>query len=238
MTLTRMPAGMPCTLGSTALFGTEELRDKANATFHKYEYKTLESWKELGLSAYAKLAYRLVTMIPKDQVSKIAKNLDKKSEAEVSEIEQIFNLPVTQPSSADAMTYAYLVYFLVMCLEEHQYFDNKVTQDDVINLLQRYEFNNVKFKDKKIIFDHFSRAILISAQYGQRVSFGDPPYDESSLWNLKTFPTKPYAVAIYPKFAQLKNASSNTGYGSDVVVFFQDDRIMVQSFRKLKEGLH
>merc|ERR1711963_432163 len=198
------------------LFGTEELRDKANATFHKYEYKTLESWKELGLSAYAKLAYRLVTMIPKDQVSKIAKNLDKKSEAEVSEIEQIFNLPVTQHSSADAMTYAYLVYFLVMCLEEHQYFDNKVTQDDVINVLQR--------------------AILISAQYGQRVSFGDPPYDESSLWNLKTFPTKPYAVAIYPKFAQLKNASSNTGYGSDVVVFFQDDRIMVQSFRKLKEG--
>ena len=147
MTLTRMPAGMPCTLGSTALFGTEELRDKANATFHKYEYKTLESWKELGLSAYAKLAYRLVTMIPKDQVSKIAKNLDKKSEAEVSEIEQIFNLPVTQPSSADTMTYAYLVYFLVMCLEEHQYFDNKVTQDDVINLLQRYEFNNGKFKD-------------------------------------------------------------------------------------------
>jgi len=216
MTLRRMPAGMPCTLGSTALFSTEELRDQANATFHKYEYRTLESWKELGLSAYAKLAYRLVTMIPKDQVSKIAQNLDKIPEGEVSEIEQIFNLPVTQPCSADAMTYAYLVHFLVMCLEEHQYFDYKVTHEDVINLLQR--------------------AILISAQHGQRVSFGDPPYDECSLWNLKTFPTKPYAVAIYPKFGRLKKASSNTGYGSDVVVFFQDDKIMVQSFRKLKEG--
>ena len=136
MTLKRMPAGMPCTLGSTALFSSEELREKANATFHKYEYRILESWKELGLSAYAKLAYRLVTMIPKDQVSKIAQNLDKKTE-DLSEIEQIFNLPVTQPCSADAMTYAYLVYFLVMCLEEHQYFDNKVTQDDVISLLFR-----------------------------------------------------------------------------------------------------
>ena len=83
---------------------------------------------------------------------------------------------------------------------------------------------------------NFSRAILISAQHGQRVSFGDPPYDECSLWNLKTFPTKPYAVAIYPKFGRLKKASSNTGFGSDVVVFFQDDKIMVQSFRKLKEG--
>ena len=149
MTLRRMPAGMPCTLGSTALFGTEELRDQANATFHKYEYRTLESWKELGLSAYAKLAYRLVTMIPKDQVSKIAQNLDKIPEGEVSEIEQIFNLPVTQPCSADAMTYAYLVHFLVMCLEEHQYFDYKVTHEDVINLLQRYEIKNGKFVDKK-----------------------------------------------------------------------------------------
>merc|ERR1711963_447125 len=149
ITLRRMPAGMPCTLGSTALFGTEELRDQANATFHKYEYRTLESWKELGLSAYAKLAYRLVTMIPKDHVSKIAQNLDKIPEGEVSEIEQIFNLPVTQPCSADAMTYAYLVHFLVMCLEEHQYFDYKVTQEDVINLLQRYEIKNGKFLDKK-----------------------------------------------------------------------------------------
>ena len=145
MTLKRMPAGMPCSLGSTALFGTEKLRDQANATFHKYEYRTLESWKELGLSAYAKLAYRLVTMIPKDQVSKIAQNLDKNAEEEVSEIEQIFNLPVTQPCSADAMTYAYLVHFLVMCLEEHQYFDYKVTHEDIINLLQRYGFKIGKF---------------------------------------------------------------------------------------------
>ena len=100
------------------------------------------------------------------------------------------------------------------------------------------EIKNEKF----VAISHFSpfsslcRSILISAQYGQRISFGDPPYDECSLWNLKTFPTKPYAVAIYPKFAQMKNASSNTGYGSDVVVFYQDDKIMVQSFRKLKEG--
>ena len=75
-TLKRMPRGMPCTLGSTTVFLSEEIRDKANATYHKYEYKTNQSWKELELSTYAKLAFRLFTMIPKDQISDVLKNMN------------------------------------------------------------------------------------------------------------------------------------------------------------------
>ena len=38
-TLRRMPSGMPCSFGSKALFSSEEIRDEASATYHKYEYK-------------------------------------------------------------------------------------------------------------------------------------------------------------------------------------------------------
>ena len=54
-----------------------------------------------------------------------------------TDIEQVFCLPVNQPCNSDVLTYAYLVYFMMGMLEEHNYFDNKVTQNDAITLLLR-----------------------------------------------------------------------------------------------------
>ena len=45
------------------------------------------------------------------------------------------------------------------------------------------------------------------------------------------FPTRDFALAIYPKFAQMKNISTQTSGGPDVVLFYQDKKLLVQSIR-------
>ena len=75
-------------------------------------------------------------MIPKDQISEVLKNLN--GDNCKSDIEKVFTLPVDQPSDSDALAFAYLVHFMLNCLEEHNYIDNEVNQEDVIKLLLRY----------------------------------------------------------------------------------------------------
>ena len=53
---------------------------------------------------------------------------------------------------------------------------------------------------------------------------------------MKQYPTKCFALALYPKFAYFKANSKPKDVGSDVIIFFQDQKILVQSLRKLKEG--
>ena len=66
--------------------------------------------------------------------------------------------------------------------------------------------------------------------------FTDPPSNEMDLWLMKQYPTKCFALALYPKFAYFKANSKPKDVGSDVIIFFQDQKILVQSLRKLKEG--
>lgn len=85
----------------------------------------------------------------------------------------------------------------------------------------------------------FFRACLVVSKYAQKVFLGDPPASESDLWNLNKFPTRDFALAIYPQFAKMKSFAKSTngnGLGSDVVIFFQDSRLFVQAIRKLKDG--
>jgi len=220
-TLRRMPSGMPCSFGSKALFSSEEIRDEASATYHKYEYKTYEAWRELGLSPYAKLAFRLFTMIPQEQIPEIINGLNLNFNADentgTNQFEYVFNLPVDKPQNGDNLTFAYLVTFMLSCLEEHNYFaNNKVTHEDAVILLYK--------------------SIQIVAKYAQKLTFGDPPSNEMDIWLMKQYPTKCFALALYPKFAYFKANSKPKDVGSDVIIFFQDQKILVQSLRKLKEG--
>jgi len=220
-TLRRMPSGMPCPFGSKALFSSEEIRDEASANYHKHEYKTYEAWSELGLSPYAKLAFRLFTMIPKEQIPEIIDGLNLNFNSDdntgANKFEYVFNLPVDKPQNGDNLTFAYLVTFMLSCLEEHNYFDNnKVTHEDAIILLYK--------------------SIQIVAKYAQKLTFGDPPSNEMDLWLMKQYPTKCFALALYPKFAYFKANSKPKDVGPDVILFFQDQKILVQSLRKLKEG--
>ena len=66
--------------------------------------------------------------------------------------------------------------------------------------------------------------------------FTDPPSNEMDLWLMKQYPTKCFALALYPKFAYFKANSKPKDVGPDVILFFQDQKILVQSLRKLKEG--
>ena len=76
----------------------------------------------------------------------------------------------------------------------------------------------------------------MSGKYAHKVVLGNPPREESDLWNLKEFPTRDFALAIYPNFSKFRNLSHDSGMGSDVVIFHQDSKIFVQGIRKLKSG--
>ena len=76
----------------------------------------------------------------------------------------------------------------------------------------------------------------MTARHAEKLFLGKPPEKESDLWKVNQFPTHDFALAIYPKFAQMKNISSSSPNGTDVVLFFQDKKMFVQSFRKLKQG--
>ena len=107
-------------------------------------YRTYEAWRELGLSPYAKLAFRLFTMIPQEQIPEIINGLNLNFNADentgTNQFEYVFNLPVDKPQNGDNLTFAYLVTFMLSCLEEHNYFaNNKVTHEDAVILLYKYK---------------------------------------------------------------------------------------------------
>ena len=130
-----MGGGFPCTLGSTAVFSSQEIRDEVSNSYHKYEYKTLDAWNDMDLTAYARLCFRIFSLIPKEQFSQIYQNVkDKKAN---SSLEKVLSLPVTHPPAADMLTLACLINFMMSVLEIHGYFDNKISRDDVIKILYR-----------------------------------------------------------------------------------------------------
>ena len=77
----------------------------------------------------------------------------------------------------------------------------------------------------------FFRCLLVTARHSEKLFLGNPPANESDLWNMNQFPTRDFALAIYPKFAQMKNISTQTSGGPDVVLFYQDKKLLVQSIR-------
>ena len=76
----------------------------------------------------------------------------------------------------------------------------------------------------------------MTARHSENIFLGNPPKNESDLWNANKFPTRDFALGIYTKFAQMKNVSNHTSGGADVVIFYQDSKMFVQSIRKLKQG--
>lgn len=213
----RLGGGFPCTLGSSIIFRDGNSRDEAIKTYHQHEFKTLEAWKELELSAYARLAFRILTMIPKENIDQVGKNIAGKKTT--NEAEKVLNLPVNPSCQSDQLSLAFLIAFMVNCLEEHNYFDKTIEMDVVIDILLR--------------------SLLVSAKYGQKAFFGNPPASEAELWKVQKFPTKDFALGIYPGFSQMKNISqskANQGIGPDVVAFFQDNKMFVQAIRKVKSG--
>jgi len=215
-TMRRMAGGFPCTLGSAATFIDEQAREEALSSYHPNEYKTLQDTKDLDLSAYTRLAMRIFNLIPKEKIAEIAQNTQKNSKKTTCEIEEILNLPQDKASQNDILILACVVNYMLESLDKHDYFDNKVERNDVIKLLLR--------------------CLLVTARHSEKLFLGNPPANESDLWNMNQFPTRDFALAIYPKFAQMKNISTQTSGGPDVVLFYQDKKLLVQSVRKLNEG--
>merc|ERR1712038_689697 len=71
--MTLMTAPVQCTLGSSALFSSETVRELANQTYHRFEHKTIEQIKRAGLGPKAKLAMRLVTNLGPKNVKPVLK---------------------------------------------------------------------------------------------------------------------------------------------------------------------
>ena len=86
-------------------------------------------------------------MIPQEQIPEIINGLNLNFNADentgTNQFEYVFNLPVDKPQNGDNLTFAYLVTFMLSCLEEHNYFaNNKVTHEDAVILLYKYIKNN------------------------------------------------------------------------------------------------
>lgn len=224
-TLQRMPSGIPCKLGSPTLFGSEEARDRASESFHQYEYKATEAFRQAGLTGFAKLAYRIITTIQPEKIGGLVKTLEDKAKAneQDKELVDLFRLPIGTVNSRDALAIIQLVNYFLQCLKEHGYVNSNEEEEEAVI---------------KLVY----RSILVAAKHGQAVFLANPPAKLSDLWNLNKFPTSEYAVAIYPKFSHLrsitniKNKNKGSEIGPDVNLFYQDSKLFVQAIRKLKKG--
>ena len=195
--LKRMAAGVPCSMGSTALFASADARQEASESYHKYEYKTVDAWKDSDLTEYARLAYRIFAS-PKTS----------------EEIDAISALPTQTKTESYAMIC--VLKFMLDNLELPGYFDAKVSKNDALkNLLN---------------------IICVTCKYAIRVFLGDPPASEKELLDLSKFPVSEYALGIYPQFAKFRLMTTPSTGGSDIITFFQDGKLFLQSVRQLTSG--
>jgi hypothetical protein len=118
---------------------------QANASYHQYEWSILESLKQSGLSAVARLALRLVTSIQPQQVKQLVAelrgaDLKPKRFEEVSEAAKVFALPTPSNLSLDSSVCVFLLinYFLE-CLKVAKYVgkDQNDLEADLVYLLAR-----------------------------------------------------------------------------------------------------
>ena len=192
--LKRMAAGVPCNLGSDALFASGDARQEASESYHRYEYKTIHAWKEADLTEYAKLAYRIYATKGNDAV---------------------LALPI-QPTESYAMIC--VLKFMLDNLDLHGFFDGK----------------NAFKNDGSIA--KLLKIICVTCKYATRVFLGDPPASEAELLQLRKFPVSEFALGIYPKFANLRLSTTPSGGGADIITFFQEGKLFLQSIRQLTSG--
>ena len=195
--LKRMAAGVPCNMGSTALFASGDARQEASESYHKYEYKTIDAWKDSDLTEYARLAYRIFA-------------------SKHDEIDAILALPSPKTESFAMIC---VLKFMLDNLELHGYFDandEKLDKNDAL---------------KKML-----KIICVTCKYAIRVFLGDPPASEKELLDLRKFPVSEYALGIYPQFAKFRYMTTPSTGGSDIITFFQDGKLFLQSVRQLKSG--
>ena len=87
-------------------------RLQANSTFHQYEWPILDSLKQSGLTDAGKLALRLVTSVPPDEVKKLVAELrkaDSKQFDQVSEAAKAFVLPTPANLSLESSICLFLL---------------------------------------------------------------------------------------------------------------------------------
>ena len=124
-----MAAGVPCNLGSNALFASAEDRKEASETYHKYEFNTLDTWKDGGFSEYTRLAYRIFAKIPKEKLNQV---LQMQTETEIDSI-----LALDLPKMSESLGMACVLKFLVDILQGHGYFDKNVSKSEVIKIMHK-----------------------------------------------------------------------------------------------------
>merc|ERR1719474_1419177 len=71
-TFKKMFNPVPCQFGSLALFGSEEARQAAGQSFHRFEWSILDNLDKMGLLERTRLALRMVTQLRPEDVSRVA----------------------------------------------------------------------------------------------------------------------------------------------------------------------
>jgi len=173
----------------------------------------IDSLKEVGLTSLAKLALRLITILPPTECKKLvaeirSHELKPNDGAGLSDHAKVLTLPTNSNLSLDNSICVYLlVNYFMECLKTVKYISKDVSDmtSDLAFLL--------------------ARAILVSCQHSSKITVGEFVEKKDDLWNMSGYPKHVYAVGIFPRFALLKHisvkAADKSGAGSDVITFFQ-----------------
>ena len=210
-----MTAPLPCTLGSTALFSTEETRKQANETYHRYEYKCVEPMKTAGLAPKAKLALRIVTTLGPNNVKPV---LEKKPETEAAtRVAKLLDLPLNTTTADEDFEIALLTSYLVSCLETTDFVakNGSPTKQDVTELV-----------------DQIIRAVLT---HTRSIYYSQGSVNKSDLWTLSKMPVKEFAIGVFPEFSTKLKNSKNCDI-ANVLSFFHRGTIFLQSIRTVPAG--
>lgn len=222
--MTLMTAPVQCTLGSSALFSSETVRDMANQTYHRYEHKTIEQVKQAGIGPKAKLALRVVTNLGSKNVKTVLRGGSGTAPEELQQhvddemarrtIQLIGNEVAASPSAERDFEIILLTSFLVSCLEKGDFFEDN-TEKDVTELVYRVV---------KSVMTH-SRSVYYS----------QGSVDKSQLWSISKIPVKDFAIGVFPEYSlKLKNAKFSET--ANALSFFHRGALFMQAIRKVEKG--
>ena len=111
-------------------------RQRANGSFHKYEYKVVEPIKRAGLTPKAKLALRVITTLdPQNIPDVLGKAAPEDPNAKATW--QLVSLPMATLDQGSEMEVALLTSYLMSCLDKAGYKNDKVTPEMLANFVDK-----------------------------------------------------------------------------------------------------
>ncbi len=218
-TLLRMPAPVPCSLGSGLTFANENARAEAEKTYHRYEWKVSQALKEIGLTEVGRLALRLVT-------SMAPAGLEKVSESGESALGRAFSLLEIKPVSNDeAVLSAAVAACLVRALRVSGYCSG-----------QGENLSGSEHAAAKALY----AAVTIALRHAMSITILDPsqlakPMD---VFKRETFPARTFAIGIFPAASKLRTCAKagQSDDEPDAFVFFHGGKLISLMNKGARKG--